>query len=61
MTCSVCGDRLDRDRGARGRRCGTCSRYRQRNRADRPEGLVIKLTERDIEQELTRRRKRIAP
>ena len=54
--CRVCGDRLDRSRGARGQRCGTCTRYHQRHQSDRPEGLVIKLTERDIEREMRRRK-----
>lgn len=55
--CVICGDQLDRHRGARGDRCGTCTRYRQRNSTDRPEGLVIKLTERDIEKALSKQRR----
>jgi hypothetical protein len=53
--CVICGDRLDRDRGARGERCGTCATYRYRHGADRPFKLVVKQTERDIERELRRR------
>lgn len=53
--CIVCGDRLDRRRGARGDRCGTCDRHWHRHGTDRPDDLVIKLTERDIERALTRR------
>lgn len=56
MTCAICGDRLDRNRGARAGRCGTCSTYRYRHGKDRSEGLIVKLTERDIERELMRRR-----
>lgn len=56
MTCRVCGDQLDRNRGARGHRCGTCSRYHQRHRTDRSEDLIIKLTEKDIERSLAARR-----
>lgn len=57
MTCRICGDRLDRRRGARAGRCGTCATYRYRHGADRTDELVIKLTERDIERELARRRR----
>lgn len=53
--CTICGDQLHRHRGARGDRCGTCSRYHQRHHTDRPEHLIIRLTEKDIERELTRR------
>lgn len=56
MNCVRCGDRLDRTRGARGDRCGTCARYRTRHGTDRPDHLIIKQTERDIDRELTRRR-----
>ena len=52
--CVRCGDQLDRDRGARGGRCGTCSRYHQRHGTDRPDHLIIRLTEKDIERQLTR-------
>lgn len=58
MTCVRCGDRLERDRGARGQRCGTCSRYHQRHGTDRPEHLIVKLTERDIERELSKQARR---
>lgn len=53
-TCCVCGDRLERRRGARGRRCGTCAKYRARNGHDRPFDLVARLTQRDIEREFVR-------
>lgn len=53
--CRVCGDRLERHRGARGGRCGTCSRYHQRHGTDRPFELIARLTEKDIERGLTRR------
>jgi hypothetical protein len=56
LTCTNCGDQLDRNRGARAGRCGTCSTYRYRHGHDRPLDLIIRLTKRDIEQELTRRR-----
>lgn len=52
MTCHVCGDLLDRTRGARGTRCGTCTRYRTRHGHDRPLELIVRLTQRDIEKEL---------
>jgi hypothetical protein len=52
--CAICGDQLDRNRGARGERCGTCSTYRYRTGLDRPHDLVVKQTERDIERALTR-------
>lgn len=52
MSCIICGDSLERRRGARGERCGTCSRYRTRHGDDRPFELVARLTERDIEREL---------
>jgi hypothetical protein len=55
LTCVVCGDRLERARGARGKRCGTCSRYFTRHGVDRPVELVIRLTERDIARELMAR------
>jgi hypothetical protein len=54
--CIHCG-RLDRNRGARAGRCGTCATYRYRHGKDRPHDLVIKLTKRDIEQEYLRRRR----
>jgi hypothetical protein len=54
--CVICGDNLDRHRGARGERCGTCSRFRTRNGRDRPETLVSRLTEKDIERTTMRRR-----
>lgn len=54
--CVICGDRLDRDRGARGHRCGTCAAYRYRHGTDRPDALIIRLTMRDIERELIRKR-----
>ena len=56
MTCTICGDRLDRNRGARAGRCGTCATYRYRHGAERPFDLVIKQTEKDIEREHARRR-----
>ena len=49
--CAICGDTLDRDRGARAGRCGTCTKYRSRNGTDRPDDLVIKQTQRDIERQ----------
>lgn len=55
--CAICGDQLDRNRGARGDRCGTCSTYRYRHGTDRSHNLIVKLTERDIERELVRRRR----
>lgn len=55
--CIVCGDRLNRNRGARAGRCGTCATYRYRRGTDRTEDLVIKLTERDVERQLLRRRR----
>jgi hypothetical protein len=56
MTCVVCGDRLDRKRGARAGRCGTCANYRYQKGVDRSKELIVKLTERDIERERSRRR-----
>ncbi|MGH3476009.1 MAG: hypothetical protein ACRDQD_04140 [Nocardioidaceae bacterium] len=53
--CVVCGDRLDRARGARGRRCATCTRYRQRHGHDRPLALVEKFADRKLQQELEQR------
>lgn len=54
--CVICGDRLERHRGARGDRCGTCDTYRRRRGHDRSHDLIIRLTERDIERASTRRR-----
>jgi hypothetical protein len=56
VTCTICGDQLDRARGARAGRCGTCSTYRYRHGHDRPLDLVVRLTEQDIDRELIRRR-----
>ena len=56
--CVVCGDQLDRNRGARGHRCRTCDTYRRRKGTDRPDELIMRLTRRDIEQSLTSRLKR---
>lgn len=53
--CIVCGDTLDRHRGARGPRCGTCATHRYRHGVDRTEAMIIRLTQRDIERALTRR------
>jgi hypothetical protein len=47
--CTICGDHLDRTRGARGDRCRTCDTYRRRRGTDRPDDLVVKQTQRDIE------------
>lgn len=56
MTCTICGDHLDRTRGARAGRCGTCSTYRYRHGHDRPHHLIVRLTKRDIDRELIQRR-----
>jgi len=55
MRCEVCGDQLERNRGARAGRCGTCSTYRYRHGKDRAQHLIARLTARDIERELARR------
>lgn len=54
--CIVCGDTLERARGARGERCRPCRQYLYRTGRDRPWELVARLTERDVERELERRR-----
>jgi uroporphyrinogen-III synthase len=53
--CAICGDKLNRARGARGARCRTCYAYRRRHGHDRPLELIVRLTERDIERELAAR------
>lgn len=51
MDCIVCGDPQVVAR----RRCHTCYQYRRKHGVDRPEELIIRLTARDVERELTAR------
>lgn len=52
MRCIICGDSRIRAR----RRCATCLQYLRRNGRDRPFELIVRLTERDVERGLARRR-----
>ena len=49
--CRVCGDPVVKAKG----RCATCYVYLRRNGRDRPEHLVVRLTERDVTRELERK------
>lgn len=50
--CAICGDlkTVAKDR------CPTCYQYQRRTGTDRSEKLVIRLTERDVERELSKHR-----
>lgn len=51
--CVVCGDPKLSAKG----RCGTCYQFFRRTGSDRPHQLIVRLTEKDIERELLRRRR----
>jgi hypothetical protein len=51
VSCVRCGDPKTVAKG----RCHCCYEYRRRTGTDRTEDHVIRLTERDIEKDLTRR------
>lgn len=52
MSCQICGDPKVTAKD----RCHCCYEYKRRTGNDRDQRLVAKLTERDIERELRRRR-----